>query len=64
MGPPAITSHLPAIAAYLEVESLDAVPAGLAAVFSDPELGVQLARLPEFLNSETLQVMVKTPYSP
>ena len=47
-----------------EVETLDAVPAGLGAVFSDAELGKQLARLPEFMNSETLQVMVKTPYSP
>jgi hypothetical protein len=47
-----------------EVETLDAVPNGLAAVFSDPVLGEQLARLPDFMNSETLQVMVKTPYSP
>lgn len=47
-----------------EVETLEAIPAGLGAVFSDPELGKQLARLPNFMNSETLQVMMKTPYSP
>jgi hypothetical protein len=47
-----------------EVENLDDVPNGLAAVFSDAELGKKLARLPDLMNTETLQVMVKTPYSP
>lgn len=47
-----------------EVEDLNHIPAGLGAVFSDEELGKALARLPDFMNKETLQVMVKTPYSP
>lgn len=47
-----------------EVDTLDAIPAGLGAVFSDAELGKQLARLPGLMNTETLQVMMKTPYSP
>ena len=47
-----------------EVEDLSDVPTGLNAVFSDAELGKALARLPEFMNKETLHIMVKTPYSP
>lgn len=47
-----------------EVEDLDDITAGLNAAFSDEELGKQLARLPDFMNKETLQIMVKTPYSP
>ena len=45
-----------------EVERIEDVPNGLAAVFSDAELGKQLARLPGLMN--TLQVMARTPYSP
>jgi len=33
-------------------------------VFADAELGKALARLPDLMNKETLQIMVKTPYSP
>lgn len=47
-----------------EVDDINHIPAGLEAVFSDVELGKQLARLPDFINKETMQIMVKTPYSP
>jgi hypothetical protein len=47
-----------------EVEDMADIPTGLNAVFADAELGKALARLPDLMNKETLQIMVKTPYSP
>ena len=64
LGLQPIVGRLTEVIHIWEVESLDAIPAGLGAVFSDPELGKQLARLPDFMVTETMQVMQKTPYSP
>jgi hypothetical protein len=63
-GLQALIGSLTEIIHIWEVEDLNHIPAGLNAVFSDPELGKQLARLPDFMNTESLTVMVKTPYSP
>lgn len=63
-GLQALVGDLTEILHLWEVEDFADIATGLNAAFSDPELGKSLARLPEFMNSETLQIMVKTPYSP
>jgi hypothetical protein len=47
-----------------EVEDIDDIPVARAAATTDAALGKQVARLPDFMNAETMAIMVKTPYSP
>ena len=63
-GLQALVGNLTEIIHIWEVQDLNHIPAGLNAVFTDAELGKQLARLPGFMNSESLSIMVKTPYMP
>lgn len=63
-GLQALVGDLTEILHLWEVEDITAIPAGLNAAFADPELGKQLAKLPNLMNKETLQIMVKTPYCP
>lgn len=47
-----------------EVEDLADVASGMNAAFTDEVMGKTLTRLPQFMHNETVQIMVKTPYSP
>ncbi|MEJ7936011.1 NIPSNAP family protein [Sphingobium sp. AN558] len=63
-GLQALVGDLGDIMHLWEVEVFADIGAGLNAAFSDPELAESLARLPEFMNNETQQILVETPYSP
>lgn len=63
-GLQALVGNLSEIMHLWEVEEFADIATGLNAAFTDMELGRSLARLPEFMNNETLQIMIKTSYSP
>src|SRR5581483_4977676 len=63
-GLQALVGDLTEILHLWKVEKFEDIAKGLNAAFTDAKLGQDLARLPELMHKETMQIMVKTPYSP
>ena len=59
-----IVGNLNQITHLWEVDSLDCVPAAMAAIQSTPDIVSVVERLADYVVAEQLQLVAKTPYSP